>query len=449
MLLSNYYYLLCLLIVVSCNALQAQTWTWEMYKNALNNHPLLQIQQNNIQQAQQEIQQAKAAFDPTIGYDLNAKYYNDKAYFLHQQATASLATNSPVELKTGYNNSDGVFLNPENITPNIGVLNIGASIDILQGFITDKRRTYLNTSKQELNNTENERLLAINKMKLEAYKAYNYWYYAYQAMKAQDSIYTAATARQVWIKQAVKIGEYAAIDTLEGSILVQDRLNSYYNALYEERNARLLVGSFLWNSKQEPVLLNPTAIPTQLIIPNNNSSSVINPLLQKYSIKESLLNIELKLKKEYLKPKLKLNYAWLYSPNYSPDIKDSKWSINFSYPIFTRAAKAEVEQYKLKLKNNDLEAQLKANEIRIVIENLVQELAILQQQQSINTKNINNTIRLLNLEIEKYQLGEGSVFLVNSREIKLIEYIFKKYQLLSKINKNKLEQLYYTTPESL
>jgi hypothetical protein len=55
---------------------------------------------------------------------------------------------------------------------------------------------------------------------------------------------------------------------------------------------------------------------------------------------------------------------------------------------------------------------------------------------------VENYQKLRNAEIRKFENGESSLFLINSREAKLIESIIKQASLVSKFQKERAALLY-------
>lgn len=82
---------------------------------------------------------------------------------------------------------------------------------------------------------------------------------------------------------------------------------------------------------------------------------------------------------------------------------------------------------------------LETNQTRLEIENKIKTyyaaLNAFKNQYKINTKSVENAKRLLDVEMERFEIGESSLFLVNTREIKYIEVLLKSYELKTKFFK--------------
>jgi outer membrane protein TolC len=118
----------------------------------------------------------------------------------------------------------------------------------------------------------------------------------------------------------------------------------------------------------------------------------------------------------------------LYNNNY-------KAGLQFGLPLFLRQARGDLKQAKIKIEQQELET----NQTRLEIENKIKTyyaaLNAFKNQYKINTKSVENAKRLLDVEMERFEIGESSLFLVNTREIKYIEVLLKSYELKTKFFK--------------
>ena len=76
---------------------------------------------------------ARGSFDPKISSTLDEKYYGQKEYFQYFNAGISIPTWAGVDIKSGYNSTYGDFFNPESITPDAGLYQVGVSVPVQIG----------------------------------------------------------------------------------------------------------------------------------------------------------------------------------------------------------------------------------------------------------------------------------------------------------------------------
>lgn len=108
-----------------------------------------------------------------------------------------------------------------------------------------------------------------------------------------------------------------------------------------------------------------------------------------------------------------------------------KSALRLAFPLFLRKQRGDLKLAKLKLQ--DLQFEINTTEVQIrnklaALENASNSYS---QQLKINDKMVDDYARLLQAEERKFGIGESSLFLVNSRETKLIEARLKAIELLN------------------
>ncbi|MNY32551.1 Outer membrane efflux protein [compost metagenome] len=147
-------------------------------------------------------------------------------------------------------------------------------------------------------------------------------------------------------------------------------------------------------------------------------------------------------------PKLDFTYNFFnkenYQPNYLPLFDNNfQYGLKLEIPIFLRQARADYEIAKLKISQNQQDFQFKTREVSTKIESYKNEVSNYFTQIDIMSRNLNNYQRLLNAEETRFSNGESSLFLINSRENKLLEAKEKNLELKTKFlqSYNKLKWL--------
>ena len=145
------------------------------------------------------------------------------------------------------------------------------------------------------------------------------------------------------------------------------------------------------------------------------------------------------MKAEKIKPKLNLNYNFLSEPvgdNFLNNVSSQnyKWGIEFSLPIFLREQRGNLQLAKYKIENTTFGQRQKQLEIENKVLSYFNEHVALRKQVDIYRDAVSNYSSLLEGERIKFNIGESSLFLVNSRESSLIEARLKAIALVSKYN---------------
>jgi outer membrane protein TolC len=71
------------------------------------------------------------------------------------------------------------------------------------------------------------------------------------------------------------------------------------------------------------------------------------------------------------------------------------------------------------------------------------------QQLTLQAQTVDNQRKLLAAELQKFELGESTIFLINARESKLIELRIKQESLRSSYEKARAELYYYAGTRSV
>ena len=245
------------------------------------------------------------------------------------------------------------------------------------------------------------------------------------------------------------------MDTLEAFIAFQEAITRLQQNELELNKARLYVANHLWFNDQ-PVSLQPNARPEAFqspIFPVSvtymDTSLTEHPVILQAINKLSMLEIEQRLKREYLKPKVTVKYNPLLAtggdidaPNFS--FNDYKFGVNLAMPLLWRSERGDIESGEIKIQDTRFDIEYKRNELQNKIGMSYQQQLLLQEQVELWAVNVESYKRLMEGEQEKFRLGESSVFLLNKRQEKYIEGRVKWIETYIKRELEILNYLYYS-----
>nr|MBP8074100.1 TolC family protein [Bacteroidia bacterium] len=109
--------------------------------------------------------------------------------------------------------------------------------------------------------------------------------------------------------------------------------------------------------------------------------------------------------------------------------------VKFSFPLFLRKQRSYLELTRIELQQVSLKQEQKEVEIKNKNAAIAQQLDATARQVGLYDEMVTNYRRLVDAEMERFQLGESSIFLINSREQKLIEAELKLNELKAKVPK--------------
>ncbi len=430
----------------------------DLYTLVFTFHPV--VKQANLleEQAQQEIQWARGAFDPKLEADWNVKNFDNKEYYNIFNTTLKVPLWFPIDPKVSVDRNRGVFLNPESMIPdntNNWQITAGVSLPLGRGLFIDDRRATVKQSVLFQDILAAEQVKIINKILLEATKDYWNWYFDYYNYRLLEQ--SIGIAQQIFdrVKLNYEYGEAAVIDTVQAQITLQNRMIEMQEARVNFIRSGLKLSNHLWGENEEPLELSDNAAPVMddalLMIPSLSELQELrmlaeenHPEIRKLDAKTQQLAVENQLNRENLKPRLDVNYNLINAP-ISPDGETNpviwdenyKFGFTFGFPLLLRKERAKVQLTNIKIQQNNYERNLKRreilNEIQAVYAELTNTFQIIQQQ----TLAVDNYRRLLEAELFNLENGESDLFKINFQQDKLIDSQSKLLKLRAAFEKSR------------
>jgi outer membrane protein TolC len=421
-------------------------------------HPVMQQAGLIPQVAEATLLKAKGGFDPKLFADVSQKYFEGDQYYSIINTGVSIPTWFGLNFYSGYDQTEGTYLSSQLRTPDNGLVYAGVQWTLGQGLLIDQRRADLKQARIFTQMAEQERVMLVNQLLLDASVAYWEWYAAYNSLDFVEEAYQFTETRFQALRQSAIIGEKAFLDTLEMHIQLQNLDILRQSLILEEMNSRIQCGLFLWADGTVPVELNDNAAPSEEMdekLTNEMSSLAIqfrsmidsHPELVNTMLKINQQEIELRLKQEMLRPVVNLKYNALNEPigsnlitNYA--IQNYTWGLDFSIPILLRKERAGVQLSKLKLQDLSFSLDNKRQLLVMKAQASINEWQLVTKQLELYERNLKDIQRLLDAERQLFDLGESSVFLVNTREMVLVRAQIKYFEFLSKSQKALFKSYY-------
>ncbi|TDX84074.1 TolC family protein [Epilithonimonas xixisoli] len=422
-----------------------------------NYHPLAFKYQLQNRIANAEITKARGNFDPVLAGKLGEKNIDGTHYYKQKNLELGIPTWYGIDIHGGYNYIEGDKLsNTETLG---GLYQFGITIPLAKNLLYDKRRAMLDQSKFGLKMTEAEQIVLTNELLLDAENTFWEWVKNYEIYKLQKSAVEINRKRLELTIKTFEYGERPAIDTVEASSQLQSfelqERDAYLNFVKSTQDLQM----FLWKDNQELFEISQLIFPSsnldehsgysdyEFLVQDVQSKQLENHAsLEYYLQKQNILESERRLKWQSFLPKIDFTYNFFNKENYKADNlpffeNNFQYGLKLEIPIFLRQARADYEIAKLKISQNQQDSQLKFREINTKIETYKNEVSNYFTQIDISTKNLNNYQRLLNAEEMRFSNGESSLFLINTRENKLLEAQEKNLELKTKFLKsyNKLK----------
>ncbi|ARV07974.1 transporter [Polaribacter sp. SA4-10] len=417
-----------------------------------NYHPIVKQANLVINKSEAKLLKARGAFDPKIEVDFDKKQFKEKEYYNKLNAAFKIPTYYGIEFKANFENNEGVYLNPEASVPTDGLYSAGVAVSLLKGLLINKRMASLKQAKFFINQAKEEQQILVNEILYNASISYFNWLKTYNEKRVYQEFLKNAEIRFKATKRAFFEGEKPAIDTTEAKINLNTRKLNVEKSRIKFVKSSLELSNFLWLKNNTPVELQDNIIPETKTVNTINSTFKIalfntanfdinkHPKIKSLGFKIESLTIDKNLKLNNLLPKLDVQYNFLTQNRNqfnSLNTQNYKAGINFKLPLFLRKERGDLKLAKIKLSDQKFENEVVKISIKNKINAIQQELDSYILQNTLTENIVADYTTLLKAEDRKFFLGESSLFLVNYREVKLIETRLKAIDLENSFLKTK------------
>ncbi|MFM1878628.1 MAG: hypothetical protein RLZZ241_1494 [Bacteroidota bacterium] len=444
--MNRYSLLTCLLFGFYVSAQDSVLLDYQSYLNQVRQfHPVAKQAQLLARMGAAGVQESRGGFDPNIQVDYGSKEYNGKTYYERLNAAFKVPTWFGVELKGGFQQNEGNYLNPAETLPSEGLYSAGVSVSLAKGLWTNERMATLQKARFFEQQSKAERDLMLNQIVVEASEAYFSWVRAFKDEQVYHRFLENATMRLRGIRESALLGDLAAIDTVEARIALNNRALSLEQARVRLRDAGLQLSNFLWTKNSVPLEVLETAFPelqpdilAGLNLPKSIMDSLdleSHPKIQSLSYKIRGLEVDKRLKVNQLLPEINVEYNFLAeAPNQITafETQQYKGGLSFKMPLFLRKERGALKLAQFKLSDAVLERNNVEWGIRNKLASIAFELESFDRQNALIQEMVQQNELLLQAEQRKFGFGESSLFLINSRERSLIDALLKANELQNK-----------------
>lgn len=424
----------------------------EFYRVVATHHPVVQQARLLEEVADGEVRQARGAFDPTVSAGWDRKTFGGTRYYDYVDASLKIPTPLGADIKLGYERTDGRYINPDRRTPTGGLLSAGISIPIGQRLITDERRNALAQARALRDYAQGERAAQVNKFLLTAAKLYGEWYEAHRRRLLTEEAVALADFRLRAVRSRVLQGDAAAIDTLEARLELQRRTVLQLEAAVDFRNASIVIEGLLWDRDGRPVALAAGAVPSMEGLEPRpvDSTQVVAWRAVAEQRHPSVRKAVAKVRQSESEQLFVLQQRWIPAAEltYTPigersggagalqdafgTSADAKLGGTFKLPLLALKERGKYSAVMGKLEQQRLELALARRDIGIAVSTAANDLAALDSLLQLQRLAVVQARLLRDGEQRKFENGESTLFLVNTRERVVIDEEVKRIALEAK-----------------
>lgn len=398
-------------------------------------HPRVKQANLKLSMAQAKLLKARGAFDPKIEIDFDNKKYKGKEYYNLLNGGLKIPTWFGVEVKAAFDRNEGIYVNPENNVPIDGLGSLGLTVPI-------GRDLWINERMAELRKAKYYREMGLAEKRMEAIEviydasvAYFEWVQAFEKYELYTEYWNNAYVRLQGVKQLVESGDKPAIDSIETGMVLKTRIYEREQMKLKLIKARLNLSNFLWTNDNIPLEADPRLMPEETLyqdlyaqlldegLINEQYNLKTNPKVRYYENKVKLLEVDKRFKSNQLWPKLNLGYYYLSEPSLINDQNFDNYKIgfNFSYSLFLRKERAAFQLAKYQLQDASYELSSQQLQLQNKLEYQNNEVQTLSEQMEVLSDLVDDFAYMLKAEEQLFQIGESSIFYINTREQKLVK----------------------------
>lgn len=429
---------------IFCQDKNLQEFSYNEYLGFVKKyHPMVKSANLEVTNAQANLMLARGGFDPKIEVDFDKKQFKGNHYYSILNSSFKIPTWYGIEVKAGFDNNEGIYLNSQNTLPNQRLTSLGIKIPLGQGLLINQRMADLRKAKIQVQLSQAERKLQAIEVLYNASITYFNWKRNYSEMQLYSEYLKNAEIRFKGISSLIKNGDKPAIDSVEARIIVRNRKLNLEDSQLKLTKSNLELANFLWLENNVPLELQNTLIPevnlentiketlktNELLV---ETISIENhPKINSLRSKLGILEVERQLKTNNLLPKIDLGYQYISEPNYwnETNFDNYKVGVNFSYPLFLRKERGGLQLANFKIQDAQYDLDLERIQLKNKINAQQIEIKSLELQRQLINDLVKDYNTMLDSEERLFSFGESSVFLINSRENNLVSSQLSKLSL--------------------
>ena len=236
---------------------------------------------------------------------------------------------------------------------------------------------------------------------------------------------------------------------MEARIAYNNRKLLWEKSLIKLNRAALKASNFLWLEDQ-PIEIREKTMPTLaegtllLYADVENPPLASHPKMKALNYKIEQQRLEQRLQRNAILPEIKLGYRWLSGTNplqtlqAALDPENNITQFKVKMPLFLRKERANLKLSSLKLDDLVLAQEQTRLELGNKINALNAQKNSLTKQKQLTKQMVEDYKILFEGEQKKFDAGESSLFLVNSREAKWLDAVQKFISIEQAEQKTKL-----------
>lgn len=422
----------------------------EVLQGVERHHPKLRGAQLVQRIASAKVLEKQGAFDPTLGMGSSYQRYNssssrgsEKDYFDNSIIFSQTET-SGVKWEAGWIHNQGTVKSPASSTGQGGEFFVGAKVPLLRGLNINSKSVALRQAEyRELQAGQDYRLLRLFTL-LDAGTAYYQWVTAVLAEKVVAENLELARERAEQVRQTIAAGDRPEIDQVEADREVEKRRELLRKAQRGSGKTALKLALYLWNSEGRPQPV-PESVQAPANLPKSDpidsaelarmqvEALDLRPELRDLDIRKKIVGLDRDLAANDRLPQLDLTLRPGYDSGNQGIGFNVKAGLQLVIPLGTRGPDGRERAASLKLEKLDLDQVEMVRRILLQIQDAAQEVEAVTDRLERALDVYRLARKLEEAERLKFEFGDSSLFLVNTRERSAVEAALEVLELRNEL----------------
>lgn len=399
-------------------------------------HPVIRQARLGVDAARDEERVARGAFDPTVSAEWDRKSFGTVAYYDYVTAALTVPTPLGADVKLGFERTGGVYASPDRRTPSRGLLTAGLSIPLGQRMLTDERRTAVAVARAVRDGAVADRDATVNRVLLAASRDYARWFEAERRVAIAEEGETLAEFRLGAVRRRVRNGEAAALDTVEAALERARREVQRIEAAQARFAARLAVEQHLWDARGLPDSLPASVMPSAMsasLVPNDAgavealvaAAQRAHPDVVRADARVGQAAAVRRLAAQQRIPYLSAEVGALDAPGDGipgrSTLDDAKLGLTFRSPLLFLRERGRADAAGARLDQGALDRDRVRREVSVVVRTAAAEVEASERASALQRRVVDHARALVRGEQLRFDAGESTLFLVNTRERALLD----------------------------
>lgn len=403
----------------------------DVLESVSRNYPPLLAVMRDLDIAQGDMRSAMGRFDLTMRVKVDADefgfYDNERVDFGLEQATPFLGTS----FFTGWRRGEGNFADYDGKlqTRSLGEFRAGMRLPLLRDRAIDSRRAEVRKADLGIDVAR----LSIDQQKIVvlqvATQRYWSWVAAGQRLQVAESLLKIATDRDTFLKESVKLGQLAEIEVTDNERAILQRRSQIIEAERGLQQASIEMSLFYRDGNGRPQLAKPSQLPlafpqlealTESRLQEDIETALRRrPEIQRLVVQRMQTQVDAELAKNQLLPNIDLMLSFT-SEGGTGTVKrgpqELRASLVFDLPIQRRTAAGRLQVAEARLNQVDLREKFTREQVTAEVQDAISAVQAAYRRTLLIAEELKVARRLQELEKDRFDLGDSTLFLVNLRE---------------------------------